>query len=408
MPQGQEEFSTSIDGFIEKIRIWYADKKEFRDQYDAAVNGAKPCPLPPHDNGYCDWQNKPIDFLCQFFWDWYQWQEQRSGVDNGLTFIERFSWINYDNRAGMDFVANPGPGRDLIADFTNLQGLQMDAPESKEAIKRWVRQLGPKRMDDYKIEDWENFNEFFIREIKEGRRPVDAKDDPTVVVAPADCVINMIVDDLKADTPIPVKTATATMNLRTLLDGSEYAERFVGGTAVSCILMPDSYHWYHAPVAGRVVAARDDIGGPYYGIRNFPQLLDKGDVGYGYDYKDFQDFRRGYVIIKTVYVDADGGPDGEGYVAQIPVGLNSIASVNFLPKFKGPFLEPVPVEKGERIGNFQYGGSLNILLFEKGRFPAVQLLQGQRIGVLEDPAKSATRFPRAPHTQLRTPPPNGR
>ncbi|MGK5547912.1 phosphatidylserine decarboxylase [Streptomyces sp. URMC 127] len=402
MPQDQEDFSTSIDGFIEKIRIWYADKKEFRDQYDAAVNGAKPCPLKPGDPAYCDWQKKPIDFLCQFFFDWYKWQEESSGVENGLTFIEKFSWINYENPAGMDFVAGPGPGRDLIADFTHLQGLQMDSPESKEAVKRWVKQLGPKRMDDYKTEDWENFNKFFIRELKEGRRPVDAKDDPTVVVAPADCVINMIVDELTALTRIPVKTAT--MNVGQLLDGSQYAGRFLGGSAVSCILMPDSYHWYHTPVAGEVVEARDDIGGAYYGIRNFPQLLDNGNVGYGYDYKDFIDFRRGYLIIKTLYVDADGGPDGEGYVAQIPVGLNSIASVNFLPKFKGDL--PVPVEKGERVGNFQYGGSLNILLFEKGRFPAVQLLQGQRIGLLEDPAATPTRFPRSPHTQLRTPPPN--
>ncbi|MFC5148841.1 phosphatidylserine decarboxylase [Streptomyces aureoversilis] len=99
-------------------------------------------------------------------------------------------------------------------------------------------------------------------------------------------------------------------------------------------------------------------------------------------------------------MDSDGGPDGEGYVAQVPVGLNSIASVNFLDKFKGEM--PVPVEKGEQVGNFKYGGSLNILLFQKGRFPAVQLLQGQRIGVLEDPGSSAKRFSRAPHTQPRS------
>ncbi|PSJ28797.1 phosphatidylserine decarboxylase [Streptosporangium nondiastaticum] len=399
------EFSKDIEDFLAKLMSWYEDNHEgFRDQYDAAVKYAEKCPVDPDDPVYCDWQNKDIEFLYQFFSDWYEWQENGSGVDNGLTYIEKFSWINYGgHKPGMDFM-NKGPGRELIADFTHLQGLQMNSPESKKTIDRWVEQLGAKRMDDYKIKNWKNFNEFFIREIKEDRRPVDAKEDPTVVVAPADCVINMIVDDLGELTQIPVKNVT--MNVNQLLDRSKYAGHFIGGTAVSCILMPDSYHWYHTPVAGEVVEARSDIGGMYYGIRNFPQLLDKGDVGYGYDYNDFLDFRRGYVIIKTLYVNADGGPDGEGYVAQVPVGLNSIASVNFLEKFTGKL--PVPVEKGERVGNFMYGGSLNILLFEKGRFPAVQLLQGQRIGLLEDPEKTPKRFPRSPRTQLRTPPPNGR
>ncbi|MFC5148840.1 phosphatidylserine decarboxylase [Streptomyces aureoversilis] len=276
MTKGQESFSSTIDQFLEKVHHWYAENHDgFKDQYNAAVEHAEPCPVPKNDPVYCDWRRQDIKFLCQFFRDWYDWQVYGSGVDNGLTFIEKFSWINYgDNKPGMDFVSK-GPGREVIADFTHLQGLQMDSADSKETIKRWVEQLGPKRMDDYEIEDWENFNEFFIRKVKEGRRPIDAKDDRTVVVAPADCVINMIVDELGELTQIPVKNVT--MNVDQLLDGSPYAGHFIGGTAVSCILMPDSYHWYHTPVAGEVVEAREDIGGAYYGIRNFPHLLDKGE-----------------------------------------------------------------------------------------------------------------------------------
>ncbi|UQA90701.1 phosphatidylserine decarboxylase [Streptomyces halobius] len=325
----------------------------------------------------------------------YEWQ---SGVNNGLDCIEKFSWLNYENDYGMVFLTC-GPGLKMTADFTNLQGMQMDSPESKKLIKKWVEELGPKRMADYEIEDWPNFNEFFVRKLKKGARPIDAQDDKSVVVAPADCVINMVVDELTETTPIPVKTVS--MNVRQLLDNSEYAERFIGGTAVSCILMPDSYHWYHAPVAGEVVEARDDIGGVYYGMRDFPELLNKGNVGYGYDYEMFDHFRRGYVIIRTEYLDPSGKRDGEGYVGLVPVGLNSIASVNFLDKFQPPLRERVTVEKGEKIGNFKYGGSLNILLFEHDRFPALQLLQGQRIGVLEDPLRTTGLFTRSYHTQSR-------
>ncbi len=42
----------------------------------------------------------------------------------------------------------------------------------------------------------------------------------------------------------------------------------------------------------------------------------------------------------------------------------------------------VEVKKGDRIGCFKYGGSLNILLFEKDRFPSLNIMQGQQIGLL--------------------------
>ncbi|MFI0739394.1 phosphatidylserine decarboxylase [Streptomyces sp. NPDC021100] len=393
---GDMTFSTSIEEFQERIRTWYDQNHDnFASLYHDAIKHVVPCPEKKSSEVYYDWQGADIQRLCDFFGEWYDW---KSGVKNGLDYIEKFSWINYLNDAGMAFVTS-GPGYAMTADFTHLQGKQMDDPHSKELIETWVRELGSKRMDDYKVRDWKNFNEFFVREIKEDRRPIAAKDDDTVVVAPADCVINMIVDELGPYTGIPVKTVS--MNVGKLLDGSEYAKKFIGGTAVSCILMPDSYHWYHAPVAGEVVAARDDIGGCYYGMRDFPGLLDKGNVGYGYDYSMFDDFRRGYVIIRTQYQDAYGGPDGEGYVGLVPVGLNSIASVNFLEKFKKMRTKPIPVEKGERIGNFAYGGSLNILLFERGRFPALQLLQGQRIGVLEPRERTEKLFTDAFRTRSR-------
>ncbi len=144
--------------------------------------------------------------------------------------------------------------------------------------------------------------------------------------------------------------------------------------------------------------SRDDIDGVYYGMRNFPELLNKGNIGYGCDYSMFEYFRRGYLVIAT-------GEDDNCLVGMVPVGLNSIASVEFRPEFAKVTPEnPVAVDKGEEIGCFKYGGSLNILLFEKGRFPALQLLQGQRIGNFEDPEASPAVFTgswRTPSLRLR-------
>ena len=148
--------------------------------------------------------------------------------------------------------------------------------------------------------------------------------------------------------------------------------------------MPTVYHRYHAPISGTVVEADEDVAGTYFGISDFPKLLNGGNVGYGYDYSVFEHFRRGYLIIQT---------EKYGYVAMIPVGLNTISSVVFeAPYKKVDSSNPVSVTKGDELGYFQYGGSLNILLFEKGCFPAVRIPQGQVIGTMEEKELPKTQF----------------
>jgi phosphatidylserine decarboxylase len=385
----------SIDEFVDLLKSWYAaDFEGFATMYDEAVKHAKPLPEDTLEEARYDWRGKTIDDLCDFFREWYEWEP---GVSSGLDYIERFSWINYENDYGTVFVTS-GPGYRMTALFTELQGRYMDSEESRGLVEKWEKELGP-RMDDYVVPPggYGNFNEFFVRRVKEGRRPVHEPDDASVVVAPADCVINMIAGDLTEETPIPVKTVT--MNIRQLLDGSDHAGRFVGGTAVSCYLMPNMYHRYHAPVAGNVVEARDDIGGVYYGMRSLPEMLNKGNLGYGYDHSVFEHFRRGYLVIDT-------GDAKNGHVGMVAVGLNSIASIEFKPELTRVTPQnPVTVGKGEEIGCFKYGGSLNILLFEEGRFPALQLLQGQRIGNFEDPQKARGSFTGSRRASFRRPRP---
>lgn len=216
----------------------------------------------------------------------------------------------------------------------------------------------------------------------QANRPISSPLDDSVVVSPADAIVNMIDDNLSLDAPLQVKTQK--LNVMQLLNNSQYASSFEGGTAVSCILMPTVYHRYHSPVAGKVIESNPDVSGYYFGIDDFPKLINGGNVGYGYDYSVFEDFRRGYLIIDTVTY---------GKVAMIPVGLNTIASIVFKEKFRSiKASQPVAIAKGEEVGYFQYGGSLNILLFEKGCFPAVRIPQGQIIGTLDEKAAPKAQF----------------
>ncbi len=364
---------TTIEQLEAEIRDWYANNTDgFKTKYDAAVAGVKPIPEGQDPSNVFDWTNATIDTLCDFLLEWFNWMPK---VSTGLEYIQKFSWLYYENSAGLEFVTTD-PGLMMTGQFVAIRGAFMDSSKSQPLVAEWITELGPKQMAQFqKTEpsDFATFNDFFIREIKDSARPVCEQNNNNIIVAPADCVINMIVDDLVLDSQIPVKTVSLSM--KELLNNSPYAQRFVGGTAVSCILMPNTYHRYHSPVSGQVVESNDDVSGEYFGIKDFPDLLDKGDVGYGYDYSVFEHFRRGYLIIET---------PNYGLVGMVPVGLNTIASVVFQEPYK--CISAVdnttqPIKKGDEIGYFKYGGSLNILLFEPGRFPSMNLLQGEKIGV---------------------------
>lgn len=362
----------TLEEFLSQIKQWYqSNYNNFKSKFDNAIAGVQTIPAGQDPSVVFDWKNKGVDDLCDFFCDWYAWLPD---VATGLEYIQKFSWLYYENKAGLTFVTTE-PGLSMTKEFVTLRGKYMDSPDTRALVDKWIKELGPEQMSQFITPPggFQNFNQFFIREIKPGARPISAPDDESVIAAPADCIINMIVDNLTLETKIPVKTVA--LNISELLDGSAFAPRFAGGSAVSCILMPNTYHRYHAPVSGKIIESNEDVSGEYFGIKDFPAMIHKGDVGYGYDYSVFEHFRRGYLVFET---------RNYGLVGMVPVGLNTIASVIFHEPYKHITRDkPVAVKKGDEIGYFQYGGSLNILLFEPGRFPSLNLLQGEKIGLFD-------------------------
>lgn len=215
-----------------------------------------------------------------------------------------------------------------------------------------------------------------------------------IVVSPTDCIMNPLVQVLTEKGTAIRKLIENPLQLNTILDikgipisldellkgvDDNYRSQFVGGAGLSCVLMPNTYHHFHAPVNGTIVHAAVVPDGTY-GIIDFPNWTpNRGGVGRpGTDFSQFQVFQRGVIIIEVKYANLDG-TRLTGYVASIPVGLNTIGSV-VLDK------EIVPgkvVKRGyTRLGNFLYGGSLNILLFSKGLAGgAVQTRLGTQINL---------------------------
>lgn len=334
--------------------------------------------------------------------------------DNGLKYIQYFAWFYYRNPAGRDFVQGRHNGKPLLTglkftkDFSKQRGIFMDSKASAVKVAQWVND--PRiEINDYLPGDdntyhYTSWNDFFARRIKVDpktrtipSRPVtmplsEYPDRDYIVVSPTDCIMNPLVQVLQEDgsvvreyleNPLQKDTVLDVKNipvdLMDLLGSAPTAlkQQFIGGTGLSCVLMPNTYHHFHSPVNGEIVHA-EIVSSGTYGYQDFPNWapLD-GNVGRpGTDFSQFQDFQRGVIIIEVKYKDLDG-KELTGYVASIPVGLNTIGSV-VLDKEIRP---GKTVKRGyTRLGNFLYGGSLDILLFSKGLATgAVQTRLGTQI-----------------------------
>jgi phosphatidylserine decarboxylase len=408
----------SLTKFVEA----YVSDSAVADALDAVVAGLR---TPPAYNGTANpWSvaasgEELLQVLIKELTAWGPWLPQIVGdQDNGLLYIQKFLWLYYRNPAGVAFVQGRNPlnesqsltaGFDLFNEFAAERGEFLDSPASTKYVEQWFND--PRiEIEDYqkqKISEYVSWNDFFSRQIIVDKasqtipsRPVTMPDRDYIISAPTDCIVNSLVqvlvedgkvnrrfveNPLEFDMVLDVKSIP--ISLSDLLDGvpEKYRTPFVGGSGLSCILMPNTYHHYHTPVTGTVVhaAVLDQYG--TWGYDDVPNWISRGgDIGRpGVDFSQFSSFQRGVVIIEVEYANVPGATPStlKGYVASIPVGLNTVGSVVLDADIK----PGKKVKRGyTRIGSFYYGGSLNILLFSKGMVsPAVQSRMGNQIAIID-------------------------
>ncbi|GLR62972.1 archaetidylserine decarboxylase [Marinospirillum insulare] len=96
---------------------------------------------------------------------------------------------------------------------------------------------------------YENFNDFFTRELKPGAREILA--DPTQLVSPADGAISEL-GQLQHGQLMQAKGIN--YSLTRLLGGDlEKAQAFMGGSFATIYLSPKDYHRVHMPLQGRLL-----------------------------------------------------------------------------------------------------------------------------------------------------------
>ncbi len=369
-------------GSINDFKNAYESNPEFKKLLDSALNNIQHLPPAyPDDN---PWLGAKFTDITDFFTDWCTFlPEMKGGHDDGLKYIQKFAWFYYHNEYGVKLVKE-SPGREITQKFSRERGAFMDSKASTAKVEEWMQD--PRvEIEEYVLPDpsapdggFKSFNEFFARKLINlpESRPQTMPDRDYIISAPTDCIMNSVPQKITGiDTKIQTKFNQA-LNIVEMLDGSQYANKFIGGTALSCVLMPNTYHHYHSPVNGEAVESKI-IEDPYYGYDNFPDWAPaSGNVGYsGTEFNQFEDFKRGYFIIDTKKF---------GHVAMVPVGLNTISSIVFENKFQN-ITKPVPVTRGEELGHFLYGGSLFIMIFEPGRYKsaAIQVRLGNQIGLFD-------------------------
>jgi len=316
------------------------------------------------------WKNKNISDLYPFLNKWFYTLPTAS---NSLDNIIQFSLLYYHNPYGLRFV-DEEPGRSWTMYFVKEQGDFMDSRQSTGNINKWLTDSSLHN-EEYLVPPagYTSFNQFFTRNLKPGMRPVARRGDNSVIVSPVDGIINWIKIDLKLDSTLPVK-GRMKLSLNQLLGNSKFANHFIDGTALSVILLPKNYHHFHSPVSGTLVESKEKVGNVLFGS----QLMDFFMTDNG-DFSQFENYKHGYFIIKTPQY---------GYVAMIPVGLETVGSVVFENRVRNVSAgKEITVTKGDKLGHFAYGGSLVILLFEKNRFNSLSVQQGQQIGIFNQETK---------------------
>jgi phosphatidylserine decarboxylase len=127
-------------------------------------------------------------------------------------------------------------------------------PAVRNALIRGFLRLYDVRLDEVKgrvPQDFPTFNDFFIRELQDGARPVNPA--PGAIVSPADGTLSQA-GTLHGDRILQAKGID--YSLEDLLAADlDNVRAFAGGAFATIYLAPYDYHRVHMPVDGELVAA---------------------------------------------------------------------------------------------------------------------------------------------------------
>lgn len=237
-------------------------------------------------------------------------------------------------------------------------------------------------LDEVKLEvpgGFATFNEFFIRELADGARPID--DDSDALVSPADGTVS-VAGTIRADSIFQAKGIDYSLGDLLATDLQE-AEHYVDGSFATIYLAPYNYHRVHAPLAGELLTARY-VPGDLFSVNEATVSRVDGL------------FRRNERLV--MHLRTAHGPAVVILVGALNVGsISTPWTGEIRPRKEGVVDEldisgyPAALDKGDLLGWFNMGSTV-ILLLPKGVCewdddlePGATVRMGEEIGELQDP-----------------------
>lgn len=235
--------------------------------------------------------------------------------------------------------------------------------DAQEAMPTFVEDfICDPKLPYYGFTSWDNF---FIREFRDGRRPVASPEDDAVIANACESAPYRIATDVKNRDKFWIKAQP--YSLVHMMNGDPLASQFVGGTIYQAFLSALAYHRWHSPVSGKIVKTQV-IDGSYYA-----EALSEGFDPSGPN--ESQAYITEVATRALVFIEADN-PD-IGLMCVMFVGMAEVSTCD-IRVYEGQY-----VNKGDELGMFHFGGSTHCLFFR----PGVNLefdLRGQNPGLNSD------------------------
>lgn len=244
--------------------------------------------------------------------------------------------------------------------FSKLYGAFQDLPSSHHKVRPFIEKFNI-NIDDYQAgtrpalnvrDSYRNFNEFFIRRFKSGKRSFVTDPNQMAAFAEARYVGFEAMND---ESLYPVKGHF--LKAKDLIEKNEVAKQFEGGPLLIARLCPVDYHRYHYPDNGSVLD-NFRVAGVYDSVN--PLALK-------YKNQIFIKNERHVSILET---------ENFGKLAYIEVGAICVGKIVQTHRWNTPF------KRGDEKGYFLFGGSTVVLLGEKGKWkPSADILKNTKNGI---------------------------
>lgn len=237
--------------------------------------------------------------------------------------------------------------------LTEYYGKKMDKPESVKKIPSFIEQADINIAEAKKrVEEFKSFNDFFYRELKEGARTVDYREN--VLASPADGKI-LAFENLDREKEFYIKGDRFT--LEEFFADKKLANKYKNGVFMIIRLAPIDYHRFHFPADGEISESKL-IDGVYYSVSTY--AIKK-------NFRILCENKREYSILKT---------EKFGDIAMFEVGATMVGGI------KQSYKSNSYVKKGEEKGYFYFGGSTCVLVFERGKVKIDEdLLENTKKGI---------------------------